>query len=225
MRFMKTKIFTILALMLCMGVFCVPAYASGDEPVSEDTEIEETVSGETSESAISDSSNAFTPDGTGEVLDNATDGDGKEFFTITTEAGNVFFLVIDREKTSDNVYFLGAVTEDDLMALATKDDGTTESAVPDTDTTEQAQTTTEPEIEPMSEPEIEDSSSKGNSNGFIIIIVLAVVAVGGAGYYFKIYRPKQQNAEPDDESDDYDDYEGEDDVQEDEEIEMDDDAE
>lgn len=32
----------------------------------------------------------FTPDGTGTVVDNATDEDGKEFFTITTPSENVF---------------------------------------------------------------------------------------------------------------------------------------
>jgi hypothetical protein len=33
--------------------------------------------------------NPFTPDGAGTVLDNATDGDGKEFFSIESADGNV----------------------------------------------------------------------------------------------------------------------------------------
>ena len=48
----------------------------------------------------------FTPEGTGTVVDNATDEDGKEFFTITTPSENVFYLVIDRQRTDNNVYFL-----------------------------------------------------------------------------------------------------------------------
>lgn len=63
-------------------------------------------------------STALTPDGQGTVMDNATSADGKEFFTITTPAENVFYLVIDRERNNENVYFLNAVTEADLMALA-----------------------------------------------------------------------------------------------------------
>lgn len=51
-------------------------------------------------------------------VDNATDADGKEFFTITTPAENVFYLVIDRQRETENVYFLNAVTEADLLALA-----------------------------------------------------------------------------------------------------------
>ena len=63
----------------------------------------------------------FTTDGTGTVVDNATDEDGKEFFTITTPSENVFYLVIDRQRTEENVYFLNAVTEKDLLALAESD--------------------------------------------------------------------------------------------------------
>jgi hypothetical protein len=60
----------------------------------------------------------FTPDGTGTIVDSATDKDGKQFYTITTPAGNTFYLIIDLERDSDNVYFLDAVMEKDLMALA-----------------------------------------------------------------------------------------------------------
>lgn len=62
---------------------------------------------------------AFTPEGTGTVLDSATGEDGdKQFYTITTEAGNVFYLIIDGKRDDNNVYFLNGVTEADLMALA-----------------------------------------------------------------------------------------------------------
>lgn len=59
----------------------------------------------------------FTPDGTGTVV-NATSEDGKEVFTITTADEAVFYLVIDRQRSAENVYFLNAVTVADLMALA-----------------------------------------------------------------------------------------------------------
>ena len=158
-----------------------------------------------SESAVPDGSNPFTPDGTGGVVDNATELEGKEFFTITTEAGNEFFLIVDRQKAGENVYLLNAVTENDLMALAKKGDGTTESAVPDS---EPAPTTPTPE--PSPEPAPEPQNSGGNGNGSLILIILAVVVVGGVGYYFKIYKPKKQSTEPDEDySDDYDDDSGE----------------
>lgn len=47
----------------------------------------------------------------------------KQFYTITTDAGNVFYLVIDGKREDNNVYFLNGVTESDLMALAEKNNG------------------------------------------------------------------------------------------------------
>ena len=65
----------------------------------------------TSESAVPNGPKAFTPDGTGTVVDNATDGDGKEFFTVETADGNIFYLIVDRQRNAEHVYFLNAVTE------------------------------------------------------------------------------------------------------------------
>lgn len=61
--------------------------------------------------------NPMTPDGQAAVLDNATEEEGKEFYTFETQAGNVFYLVVDKQRDSDNVYFLNTVTENDLKTL------------------------------------------------------------------------------------------------------------
>ena len=155
--------------------------------------------------------NAFTPDGTGTVTDNANSGDGKEFYTIKTADENVYYLVIDKERNADNVYFLNAVTENDLLSLAKKGDGKSSSAIP---TVEKE----EPTPTPAPEQEEKKSESKENSNGAMIFIVIALIAAGGAGYYFKIYKPKNQPSEPDDtdyeDEEDYDDYDYEDETEE-----------
>ena len=120
----------------------------------------------------------FTPSGTGTVIDNATGEDGKEFFTIMTPDENVFYLVIDRQRGSENVYFLNAVTEADLMALA--EIQPPPAPVP---------VITQPTVpEPTPEPQPEQQK---NSSGMILLI-LVVILGGGAAYYLKIYRPKQQ---------------------------------
>lgn len=153
------------------------------------------------ESSVSSGANPFTPNGTGTVLDNATDGDGKEFFTVETEDGSVFYLIIDRQRSADNVYLLGAVTDEDLMPLAKpSDDGV--SAI-ETPPTPEPPDIADPEPEPEPEPPVKDSST-----GTIIFAVAVIAVVGGAGYYFKILRPKQQGSrladDYDDESEDYD---------------------
>ena len=147
-------------------------------------------SGDAGEPAEQPNINPFTPGGTGSVLDNATDGDGKEFFTVETPEGNIFYLIVDRQRTTENVYLLNAVTESDLMALAEPGDGTTANqAQPIVTPTPPAPTETE--TEPPTPPAPEKS---GGNTGTIAIVIIAVVAVGGAGYYFKIVRPKQQGA-------------------------------
>ena len=143
-----------------------------------------------------DPANPLTPDGQGSVLDNATGGEGKEFFTVTTADGEVFYLIIDRQKTGENVYFLNDVTLDDLKALAKSDEEPAPAPIP----------TPEPEPEPAPTPTPEPEPEPEGKGGFgTLLLALAVVAVGGvAGWYFKIYRPKQQRA-----ADLEDDYAGE----------------
>ena len=111
----KTKFRRLAAMaasLLCCLIFTVPAYAQSSEPQPE------TAPAPAETEAEPETQNPFTPDGTGTVVDNATDEDGKEFYTITTADESVFYLVIDKQKTSENVYFLNTVTTDDLLPLA-----------------------------------------------------------------------------------------------------------
>lgn len=182
---------------------------SGDD---EDTP---TPNDDTSESAVPDGSKPFTPDGTGTVVDNVTDGDGKEFFTVETVDGNVFYLIVDRQRNADNVYLLNAVTENDLASLAKSGDGKSVSAVgtpPPPATSATPEATPEPTAPPAPEKSVSDNT------GTIIFIVIAVLAVGGAGYYIKILRPKQLGTSGG--ADDYDEPEDGDDFDDDEEMDV-----
>lgn len=156
--------------------------------------------------------NPFTPAGQASVLDNATDEDGKEFYTFITPEENVFYLVIDNQRDSENVYFLNAVTEDDLMALAEKGEKSgaeSESAVPEvtvctcTDKCEAGMVNTSCPVcrndlsactgKEQAPPETEEPAkeeTKKERGGAFIFVLLAVLAAGGTGYYFKIYKPK-----------------------------------
>lgn len=108
------RLTAMAASLLCCLIFTVPAYAQSSEPQPE------TAPAPAETEAEPETQNPFTPDGTGTVVDNATDGDGKEFYTITTADESVFYLVIDKQKTSENVYFLNTVTTDDLLPLASQ---------------------------------------------------------------------------------------------------------
>ena len=182
------------AVMLCVMALPMTAYAGGgDEQPPEEPPIEAAVPEPTPEPR------PFTPAGTGTVIDNATDADGKEFYTIMTPDENVFYLIIDRQRQTENVYFLNAVTEQDLLSLAVPSANTGESAIPggNTELDPAPSPTPEPAPEPVPEPE------KSGGAGMMIFVVLIVLAGGGAAYYFKIYRPKQEQAGMTEE-DDYD---------------------
>ena len=195
---------SLLCAVLMVGVLTVPAYAGGGDE-SEDG-VGEYIPWEGLEPAepLPTEPNPFTPDGTGTVVDNATDQDGKEFFTITTAEEAVFYLVIDRQRETENVYFLNAVTVADLMALA---ESSGEPAAPEP--------TPEPDPEPDPTQEPEPVPEKKGGAGPLLLALAVVVIGGGAGWYFKIYRPKhQQAAEPEEDygGDPYDgpeDYDGE----------------
>ena len=72
--------------------------------------------------------------------------------------------------------------------------------------------------EPVYDPKPEQPKVENNNTGTIILIV-AVVLIGGVGaWYFKIYRPKKQAAQPEEgyEEPDYRAYADEDDAWDDE---------
>jgi hypothetical protein len=159
----------------------------------------------TTESAIPNGANAFTPDGTGQVVDNATDKDGKEFFSIKTDDGNVFYLIVDRARTNDNVYLLNAVSEKDLASLAKDGDGLAESAVPTVAPTVEATPEPTPAATTAAPTQAPKTSGGGNT-GMMAFVAVAVLAIGGAGYYFKILRPKQLAAQNGDDGSYAEDY-------------------
>ena len=209
---MKNKTIITLVLLLLVSTFFVPlsvfAMTKGEDsteetpsPILEEKEAEKEEKEEEPtlpepSPANSSTGNPFTPDGTATVVDNATDEDGKEFFTFTTEEGNVFFLIIDRSRSFDNVYFLNAVTERDLMALAERsEDDTTFSPIPSP-----LLPTPESEDELAEEPEYPtEPEPQSSNNGTTIFIIIATLAFGGAAYYLKIVRPKKQGSAFDEE--------------------------
>lgn len=193
-----TRLAALAACLLCGTYFTIPAYAQSNEPQAETTPAETEAPEEPAEP------NPFTPDGTGTVVDKATDKDGKEFYTITTPDENIFFLVIDNQKSSENVYFLNAVTETDLLPLAEKD---SEGEAVKPQTTPTPGTEPETPTEKPEQPEPAPKEDKADNGLFSLLLVAAVVlAGGGAGYYLKIYKPKHQAP---DLEDDYCEYEEE----------------
>jgi len=111
-RLLRTLSALCLTLVLASG-FTVPAFAQGAAPPpAEDTTNDSNVVVEETEKAP-----PLTPEGNAALVDDF--GGNKQLITVTTKAGNYFYILIDRanEDKKTAVHFLNQVDEADLMAL------------------------------------------------------------------------------------------------------------
>ena len=137
------------------------------------------------------------------VTKTATEGT-KEFYTISTKSGKIFYLIIDNSKSQDNVYFLTEVSEKDLMNFTLSDSVTlpevdTVYAEPEKQTEEEKPENTDTEEKEKEEVQMpEDKSPVGT---YLLIALVAVGAAAG-GYYLKVYKPKHEYDDEDEMEDD-----------------------
>ena len=161
---------------------------------------------------------ALTLDGNLSLIDDigSSARSGKQFITVETRNGNVFYLIIDRDdEGEETVHFLNQVDEADLLTLMGDDAPAAE--VPAVCNCKEkcaagAVNTNCPVCknnlsecigkEAVAEPEPEpEQPEKKSSGGLLVVILLLVLAGGGAFSYVKFIKPKQgvkASADPDD---------------------------
>ena len=195
---MKSFKKVVICMSTALFVFMssgVTAFAFGDpEPVEETEVLPENPIEEVSE----DDHTPLTFDGTGTVVDNILNG-SKQFYTISTDAGNVFYLIVDLDKEYNNVYLLDTTKERDLIALAEKADKAEgieikEESVPQKE-----------EPEPPQEPVVEEPVKKDDNTALYIIFGILLFGAGGVIFYYWFYKPRkdQEQAEEFDENFDF----------------------
>ena len=157
----------------------------------------------------------LTPEGNTTIVDDnvSSDNHSKQFMTVTTKNGNIFYIIVDRDNTTgaNNVHFLNQVDERDLMDLLSDEEKKElEAQVEDEIETpiEPVQQTPQPQdIVATEEPELEVVKEKKKPNlllGLIIVLGLA----GVAGFYFysnsESFKRRKNGEDPDsDYADDY----------------------
>ena len=232
------KRFRVLTAALCAAVLLcgstpATAYAGGGE----DWEGLDPVEPAVTEEPVIEPGEGFSEDGNLVTRDLLYDKHtNKQFITVQTSGGATFYIVIDYDKPVDEdgeqyqTYFLNTVDEADLLAAAeaagvelascscsdkcAAGAVNTDCAVCAVNMTECAgvEQKPEPEPEPVAEPDAEPETEKGNAGMLLLVLAVAVLG-GGAAFYFKVYRPKQQAAtEPEEDyGEELEDYDGEED--------------
>ena len=193
---MKKKIrnlavmFAMMAAILFSGKMTAYAY------VDESAEPEPVIMEETPEET---EATPFSVAGNGELLDDITDDETKQFLTVQTKNGNTFFMVIDRSRNSENVYMLSLIDEYDLAEFI-------EEEKPEPVEEKPVVIVEEPQPEPVQEESQPKPEKGGMGMGALLTIIL--LGAGGAGgyYYFKVLKPKREEEEA--ESEDLEFYDG-----------------
>ncbi|MED2752074.1 DUF4366 domain-containing protein [Bacillus thuringiensis] len=124
-------------------------------------------------------------DGTGTVTDFTTSG-SKAFYTISDKENNIFYLIIDLDKTQNNVYFLSDVKKSTLdgTATASKDGASVKPNIPNQKQTEVENTT-------ASTKSASEKPKEESGNNSFLLFVLGIAAVGLVGYYFLVIKKKK----------------------------------
>ena len=158
---------------------------------------------------------ALTPDGNLTLIDDigSATAAGKQFITVESKNGNVFYLIIDRDDDGEEtVHFLNQVDEADLLAL-TEDGqaaetpivctctekcaaGAVDTSCPVCETNMSECTGKEAVAEPEPDEPEEPAAEKKGGAGVILAVLLLLGAGGGAAAYFLVVKPKQGKKAP-----------------------------
>lgn len=188
----KSKLFTLLLIFSC---FLVPSTALADDGTNEYTSTEQTT--ESTESATKESTDfedhsalSVTGqkfEGTGTVVD-YTFTDSRIFYTIETEDNKIFYLIIDRNKSTNNAYFLREINETELNTIAKP-----------------------VQSEPVITPVVTEKTNNTTNN----TLIFGAIAIAGCGllYVYLNFKKKQDKQDKQDETvfEDFDELEDEDD--------------
>lgn len=201
----KVIVSAAVALSMCTSVSAANYYASDE---SGDTSVPEYINTiDISKSDVNittkSSSSELTPSGNLSLIDDYAEVESsdeisqKQFMTVTTKSGNTFYIVVDRNGETENVYLLNLVDEADLMALI--NDEKVEYTEPTT-----AESTTESGTE--SETESNDNAKTNSNAGKILVIFLIAAGGGFAVYWFKFKNKDSNNGNDDEKDEDYEDF-------------------
>ena len=147
---LKKILMAMLTATMLIGSVSATAFAQANE----NAEQQETTQVVEEQPATEET--PFSTPGNGQLVDDKGNDSSKQFLTVQTKNGNTFYMVIDRAGSSENVYMMSLVDENDLAEFLDETKETEkkeepEVVLPETTTTPEPETTTQPETEKKQE--------------------------------------------------------------------------
>lgn len=187
----------LAACIVSMGIVCSTgatafAYTGEGTPTEQGTEAPTPIPEQTPapQEGQTEEGTPFSVPGNGQILDDKNNDSTKQFLTVQTKNGNTFFLVLDRSSSTENVYMLSMVDENDLAEFVSEKKPQTETpsvVIPET------------EKKPEAEKPEKKADKAENQTGALLAIGLLAAGGAGAYYYFKVAKPKKAETDAEDE--------------------------
>lgn len=188
---MNKRLFAMILVLFWLAAFAIPTAAEETSPL--------------------------TPDGNLTITDDILI-ENKRFITVHSRSGAEFYIIIDRSRDADNVYFLNQVDDIDLFALLESEDIEVKCACKEKCSTEAVNSDClicrldidscagkeVAQTEPIAEPEPDKPEKQ--QNYLPIVIIILILGGGAAVYFLKLRKNKPKPTAPDLDTYDDDEY-------------------
>ena len=185
-KVMKKILMIMLSSTILMGSASVTAFAQANENAEQTETAEQVIEEQPAEQPATEGTPFSTP-GNGQLVDDKENDSSKQFLTVQTKNGNTFYMVIDRSGTSENVYMMSLVDENDLAEFLDENEETEKKEEP---------AVVLPETTATPEPETEVNPESGGNKMFgSAILVGGIVLVFGGLVAFALskFRKKKED--------------------------------
>lgn len=189
-KVMKKILMIMLSSTILMGSASVTAFAQANENAEQTETAEQVIEEQPAEQPAAEGT-PFSTSGNGQLVDDKENDSSKQFLTVQTKNGNTFYMVIDRSGTSENVYMMSLVDENDLaefLGESEEIEKKEEPAVVLPETTAAPETTVQPETE------VKPESGGNKMFGSAILGGGIVLVFGGlAAFALSKFRKKKED--------------------------------
>ena len=169
------------------------AFAQANENAEQTEAVEQVIEEQPAEQPAAEGT-PFSTSGNGQLVDDKENDSSKQFLTVQTKNGNTFYMVIDRSGTSENVYMMSLVDENDLAEFLGENEEIEKKEEPAVVLPE---TTAAPEPETTVQPETEVKPESGGNKMFGSAILgggIVLVFGGLAAFALSKFRKKKEDS-------------------------------